>query len=466
MRAIYLALTLGLAVATIVPTTTSSTSREETNPLISKRDRHSSIFGSGSGNVFEDYYGLGSSKIRNPLHNRGVGSVSELEEEEESVFSTSHVGGGRKSGLVGGTHHSTTGTSKFTIDVDEDEINEIIRDFKEFGYKYITRTKAERIALMNKLKLAFKNTAAKLILNFGKTIPPLVQSWATVMKHVQVNDKCDQNCAVKCLDPKAGCDSMYFNPRCLASCNCKFDIETVNPKVLRTKVDDITRNAENVSRFFKGVNTENMRLIKPSLDAYLNKASDLHMEFGELLREHAAKVLGCDEECIDDCLNPNFVSFWEIPMCVKSCKCQQGLINIQRESSPFYHESSSLDIFGITEEEKGTFVPKSNVHQGASSRFGKITSLFSNILGSKSDIERLEESEEEEELLGKEHGSHHVGGKGYSHHLPPVNKEEWIMKKGGLGRKYERDLNIPELMRYSEYDPKAWAFFKRYEEDI
>jgi hypothetical protein len=44
---------------------------------------------------------------------------------------------------------------------------------------------------MRKLTDAFRNTAAKMILNFGKTIPPVVQSWAEVMRHVQVNPKCD-----------------------------------------------------------------------------------------------------------------------------------------------------------------------------------------------------------------------------------------------------------------------------------
>lgn len=80
-----------------------------------------------------------------------------------------------------------TGKSNFRIDVDEEEIEELIRDFKEFTNRYISRTEAERIALLKKLRLAYKHTAAKLLLNFGRTIPPLVSSWAHVMKGVQVN---------------------------------------------------------------------------------------------------------------------------------------------------------------------------------------------------------------------------------------------------------------------------------------
>ena len=120
-------------------------------------------------------------------------------------------------------------STSYKIEVDEDEINQLLNDFKVYGSKYMSKTKAEQVALMNKLKEAFRNTAAKMILNFGKTIPPLARSWAEVMKYIQVNDKCDQECAIQCLDPKAGCESLYFNTRCLASCNCRFDIEEVEP---------------------------------------------------------------------------------------------------------------------------------------------------------------------------------------------------------------------------------------------
>ena len=101
MRAIYLALTLGLAVATVVPTTTTtSTTRAESNPLISKRDRYGgSRYGESSGNIFEDYYGFGSSKTRNP-HTRG-GLVSELEEEVENVYPVSrHISESKFGGVM------------------------------------------------------------------------------------------------------------------------------------------------------------------------------------------------------------------------------------------------------------------------------------------------------------------------------------------------------------------------------
>ncbi len=95
-------------------------------------------------------------------------------------------------------------------------------------------------------------------------------------------------------------------------------------------MDNITRNVNNLNRFFSNLNVQNMKLVRPAFDAYLVKASDLHEEFGELLKEHGAKILGCDETCIDDCLDPGFVSFWEIPMCIKNCRCERGVISINR----------------------------------------------------------------------------------------------------------------------------------------
>lgn len=229
---------------------------------------------------------------------------------------------------------------------------------------------------------------------------------------------------------------MYFNEHCLSSCNCRFDIEDVEPKLLRTKIDEITTNLGNVNRFFKDVNMENMKLLKPSFDAYMSKASELHEEFGDLLLEHGSKVFGCDEECLEDCLNPQFVSYWEMPLCVKHCKCKFELIKIDKLSGP------REGVFG-------------NI--GAEHKRG--ISLFGNI---KEDIEE-EEEEEEEELLRNP-----IRTKIIERRYPGIREEE-VMSTGGVLRKRHHDredFNIPELMKYSEYDPKAWAFFKRFRDDI
>ena len=116
------------------------------------------------------------------------------------------------------------GDLSYNIKIDENEIDEIIDDFGDLADKYLSKTKKERKVLMKKLNKAFKTTAAKMLLNFGKIIPPVVQSWAEVMRHIQVNPECDQNKAVQCLDPMEGYETLYFNPACLERFSCRFEL--------------------------------------------------------------------------------------------------------------------------------------------------------------------------------------------------------------------------------------------------
>jgi hypothetical protein len=62
----------------------------------------------------------------------------------------------------------------YNIKIDEDEIDELVEDFEDFSDKYLKKTKKERKALMKKLNQAFRTTAGKMILNFGKIFPPVV----------------------------------------------------------------------------------------------------------------------------------------------------------------------------------------------------------------------------------------------------------------------------------------------------
>lgn len=168
-------------------------------------------------------------------------------------------------------------------------------------------------------------------------------------------------------------------------------------------MDNVTRNYERVNRFFNSIHVENMKKVRPSFDKYLEKASGLHEEFAELLKEHGAKILGCEESCIEDCLDTSFVTFWEIPMCLKNCKCKYGLISIERAGTSSQEDS----IFGDR---------------------------------AISGDERLEE----EGILGK------------IKNVYPNEKH----------KRAKRGFNLPELMKYSEYDRKAWNFFKKYQDDI
>jgi hypothetical protein len=72
----------------------------------------------------------------------------------------------------------------YTITVNQTMLEDMVHEFGDWGANYIETTKSERKELMSSLKDAYKNTAAKLILNFGKTIAPVAKEWAELMYNV------------------------------------------------------------------------------------------------------------------------------------------------------------------------------------------------------------------------------------------------------------------------------------------
>jgi hypothetical protein len=83
-------------------------------------------------------------------------------------------------------------------------------------------------------------------------------------------------------------------------------------------------------------------------------------------------------------------------------------------------------------------------------RLKDYTSLFGNI--KESGEGHLGGEEDEEFLHSEKKVPFHRSGK--EHH---IGKEH---------RHHKHDFNLPELMKYSEYDKKAWNLFKRYQDDI
>jgi len=64
-----------------------------------------------------------------------------------------------------------------------------------------------------------------------------------------------------------------------------------------------------------------VNLVGPAVDAYKQKAAALHDEFSNFILKHAGDELGCDTMCVKDCANSDNLSFFEMPDCLKFCKC-------------------------------------------------------------------------------------------------------------------------------------------------
>jgi hypothetical protein len=109
------------------------------------------------------------------------------------------------------------------ISVNETAIEDVYRDAFELNQLYQNAVRAEKQEVRKALADAYKNTAGKLILNFGKTVTPAVQAWAELASNAQVNAQCNQDCAVQCFDPKT---FGFTDMNCVRQCGCTFQFET------------------------------------------------------------------------------------------------------------------------------------------------------------------------------------------------------------------------------------------------
>ena len=208
------------------------------------------------------------------------------------------------------------------------ELRDLASDLRRFGAHYISETSDERNELLSSLKDSWKNTAAKLILNFGKDMAPVAEEWADLMQYVQVNEDCDQECAMKCYNPQKR-DTLFFDQRCLGACKCQFKSATMNREYFDQKGKNLTHDLDHLYEFLKDRKAVGQKILKPRVEAYLEKEKNLHDEFADMIRKHAIEGFGCDKRCINDCLNRKYITFFEIPKCVMHCPCKQRILNLE-----------------------------------------------------------------------------------------------------------------------------------------
>ena len=91
--------------------------------------------------------------------------------------------------------------SQFKISVNTTGINDAFKDWMTFEHKWLQTTKQERTHLRRAFADAFANAEARLILDFGKTVVPVVKAAADNLAYINVNDACNRDCAVKCFTP-------------------------------------------------------------------------------------------------------------------------------------------------------------------------------------------------------------------------------------------------------------------------
>lgn len=68
--------------------------------------------------------------------------------------------------------------------------------------------------------------------------------------------------------------------------------------------------------------------VRPAYKKYFEKEKQVHSEFSKYLKKHAVNEFGCDSKCVDRCCNASYITFWEMPVCVEKCKCNQKFIKL------------------------------------------------------------------------------------------------------------------------------------------
>jgi hypothetical protein len=77
------------------------------------------------------------------------------------------------------------------ISVNNTAVEDMYNDAMKFGKLWLDTTKNEREDVRQALADAYENTAARMLMNFGKTVVPVVSSFADLESKLQVNQECN-----------------------------------------------------------------------------------------------------------------------------------------------------------------------------------------------------------------------------------------------------------------------------------
>jgi hypothetical protein len=128
-----------------------------------------------------------------------------------------------------------------TITVKEAKLEELRNDLLGFGQKAEETTRAEREALAQALADSFKTTQAKMIINFGKTVQPIIQARADILELTVVDKKCDVDCGAKCYTPDYEMNKISFNETCMKECHCTFKFEKADQETIEKKINKLKK---------------------------------------------------------------------------------------------------------------------------------------------------------------------------------------------------------------------------------
>ena len=162
----------------------------------------------------------------------------------------------------------------------------------------------------------YAETLAKVYVEFGKTVYPLVQAYAHALEYLTPNSKCDQSCLIDdCLRPGLNTDV------CFTQCGCNFD---------KARFAEELKNYENESDVLvkKGVDEVEtiVKAIQEKEKEFKQKELQFTYKYYDLLEKHAVNAAGCEASCVDQCTNPSKYTLYQVEDCLEKCDCSGGAL--------------------------------------------------------------------------------------------------------------------------------------------
>ena len=97
-----------------------------------------------------------------------------------------------------------------SIVVNETKVYEFVEDMRQLQMQYETTRRQMAMEMVELIQDKYKQTLAKLYVEFGRTVAPLVQQYADLLKTMQPSSLCDSQClAQKCVRPHEMTDACY-----------------------------------------------------------------------------------------------------------------------------------------------------------------------------------------------------------------------------------------------------------------
>lgn len=151
-------------------------------------------------------------------------------------------------------------------------------------------------------------------------------------------------------------------------CNCTFKIENpAKQQQVMKEIQSLDKNVKKVQKFMLGVAQENQQIVAQSAYELQQSIEVQKEEYYAYIRKQTIEVLDCDEECVNDCTNPELISFNELPQCMKYCYCPQNVITFDDGEYNYpalieysQHNKAAWSLFKMVQEK--LWIKKSEFH--------------------------------------------------------------------------------------------------------